>query len=162
MKNIAMALAAVGVLLGGCAAYTGKTASTATFTALAFDAAYLPSAPPSPGCTGAVCWIDVTVSGSGASCMPAPAQDRVRVTHPTVRVVWHIRTPGYSWPTTQPGIVLQSPNPFSCQRAAPDQWQCLANGRPGEGEKYYAYKIYTLENASNALCILDPGLVTDW
>ena len=155
-------LSTAAALAGGCAMFTGVPRTAASLAPLAFDATYLPQ-PVAVSCTGAVCWIDVTVSSTESACTPKPAIPIVWVTDPAVRLVWQIRTKDYSWPSNRDGIVMSVPNPFPmCGRVAGDQWQCIARGQPGQGQKLHSYKIYVVEDRTGRLCILDPGVVTDW
>jgi hypothetical protein len=163
-----LACIAFAALAGGCASVQDKggdaAVRAATFAPLSFDRAYVPTPLAAGNCANPGCWIRVDVSRSGDSCTPMPDQSIVRVTNPGVVMAWQINTPGYSWPTARNGIEWTTPgHPFvNGRRTAPQVWQWQARGRPGEGEKYHAYKVYVVEDKTGRLCVLDPGVVTDW
>jgi hypothetical protein len=123
-------------------------------------------------CNGSLCILEVKVKVSaGGACEIRVDPEVVFIGGKQVRMIWEIKTPGYSFDPVNGLRFKDDYNPLwrtefyplerSGQPASKgrDTWQLLdANNQPGT----FRYAVTVINERTREQCSVDPGVVNDW
>jgi hypothetical protein len=121
-------------------------------------------------CNGSVCILEVKVN-TGGGCEIRVDPEVVFIGGKQVRIIWEIKSPGYSFDQSSGIRFKDDYNPlwrsefyqFEGEGQPPSRsantWQLFdANNQPGT----FRYAVTVINERTRERCSVDPGVVNDW